>query len=185
MRNPIQLYNSLFSVNPTTTLFSNIRWHPKTQILPLPLPPWITTTASISLCLSIVAQSSPSYSRSANYFEVIKTCFLLCIISIYCSLSLSIRFNCWNFVSLWLWVALDLSFFCFCFHGILLVCGYGLSRFNFFCFLFFFLCKFPRFLLLPFVVKSMAKKNHEIFVIRFSFSLFFCFCNFYWIFGFL
>ena len=94
------------------------------------------------------------------------------------SLSLSIRFNCWNFVSLWLWVALDLSFFCFCFHGILLVCGYGLSRFNFFCFLFFFLCKFPRFLLLPFVVKSMAKKNHEIFVIRFSFSLFFVFAIF-------
>ena len=35
-----------------------------------------------------------------------------------------------------------------------------------------------------FVVKSMAKKNHEIFVIRFSFSLFFV-CKFYWIFGFL
>ena len=133
-RNPIQVYNSLQSsrlnqelnnLKPTTSLFSNIRWHPKTQILPLPLPPWITATASISFCLSIITKSSPSYSRSANYFEVIKTCFLLCVISIYCSLS--IRFNCsWNFVSLWLWVALDLRFFFVFFHGILLVCGCGL-----------------------------------------------------------
>ena len=110
-RTPIQLYNSLFSLhvkvkvlNPQTSLFSNIRWHPKTQILSPPPPPWITATASISLCLSIVSQSSPSYSMSANYFEVIKTCFLLSLISIYCSLSL--------FASI--------------VYGILLVCGCGL-----------------------------------------------------------
>ena len=94
----------------------------------------------------------------------------------YILLSLSIRFNClWNFVSLWLWVALDLFFFCFCFHGILLVCGYGLSGFKFFLFLFlfFFSLQISTFSSSSFVVKSMAKKNHEIFVIRFSFSPFF------------
>nr|POE86056.1 hypothetical protein CFP56_02423 [Quercus suber] len=41
----------------------------KGMLPPLPLP-WITATASISLCLSIVAQSSPSCSMSANYFEL-------------------------------------------------------------------------------------------------------------------
>ena len=38
------------------------------------------------------------------------------LLNFYILLSLSIRFNCsWNFVSLWLWVALDLSFFVFLF----------------------------------------------------------------------
>ena len=137
----IQEYNSLslFSLhgkvevlNPTTSLFSNIRWHPKTQILPP--PPWITATAS--LCLSIVAQSSPSYSMSANFFEVIKTCFLLSLISVYCSLS--IRFNCsWNFVSLWLWVALDLSFYVFVFMEFCWFVAVGCSGYKFFFFFFF------------------------------------------------
>ena len=122
---------------------------------------------------------------SVNYFEVIKTCFLLSLISIYCSLSLSlslsIHFNfSWNFVSLWLWVVLDLSFFFFFFfHGILLVCGCGLLWIYLFIF-----WQISTFSSSSFVVKSMAKKNHEIFVIRFSFSLFFV-CKFYWIFGFL
>ena len=169
----IQEYNSLslFSLhgkvevlNPTTSLFSNIRWHPKTQILPP--PPWITATAS--LCLSIVAQSSPSYSMSANFFEVIKTCFLLSLISVYCSLS--IRFNCsWNFVSLWLWVALDLSFYVFVFMEFCWFVAVGCSGYKFF---FFFSLKIFTFSSSSFVVKSVAKKNHEIFVIRFSFSLF-------------
>ena len=81
---PLQPSCQSQSAKPQTSLFSNIHQHPKTQILlPLP-PPWITTIASISLCLSIVAQSNPSYSMSANYFEVIKTCFLRSLISIYC-----------------------------------------------------------------------------------------------------
>ena len=123
------------------------------------------------------------------YFEVIKTCFLLSLISIYCSLS--IRFNCsWNFVSLWLWVALDLSFFVFFFMEfcwfVVVGCGLWVAldlSFSFL-FLFFFSFYIYTFFSSYFVVKSMAKKNHEIFVIRFSFSLFFV-CNFYWIFGFL
>ena len=121
---------------------------------------------------------------SANYFEVIKTCFLLSLISIYCSLS--IRFNClWNFVSLWLWVALDLSFLVFVFMEFCWFVVVGCSGFTFFfLFLLFFSLKISTFSSSSFVVKSVANKNHEIFLIRFSFSLFFL-CNFYWIFGFL
>ena len=91
---------------------------------------------------------------SAHYFEVIKTCFLLCIISIYCSLY--ICFNCsWNFVSLWLWVALDLSFFfsfffSWNFVGLMLWVALVLS--------FFFLCRFPRFLLLPLLSNLWQRK---------------------------
>ena len=115
--------SSTFTFKPTTSLFSNICQHPKTQILLLLPPPWITATASISLCLSIVSQSSPSYSMSANYFEVIKTCFLLSLISIYCSLSL---YPLQLFMEFCQFVAVGCSrfeFFCFSFHGILLVCG--------------------------------------------------------------
>ena len=107
------------------------------SILSLPLPPWITATASISLCLSIVAQSSPSYSMSTSYFEVIKTCFLLSLISIY--YSLSICFNCsWNFLSLWLWVALDLSFFVFVFMEFCWLVVVGCSGIYFYFILFYF-----------------------------------------------
>ena len=55
----------------------------------------------------------------------------------------------------------------------------GCSGFNFF-----FFGQISTFSSSSFVVKFMAKKNHEIFVIIFSFSLFFV-CIFYWIFGFL
>ena len=116
---------------------------------------------------------------SANYFEVIKTCFLLSLISIYCSLSIHFNFS-WNFVSLWLWVALDLSFFIFLFF--MEFCWFvvvGCSGFNFF-----FFGQISTFSSSSFVVKSMAKKNHEIFVIRFSFSIFFV-CNFFLDFWFL
>ena len=160
-------------------IYIYIHWHSKTQILPS-LPPWIIATASISPCLSIVAQSSPSYSMLANYFEVIKTCFLLSLISIYCSLS--IRFNClWNFVSLWLWVAQHLSFFFVFVFVFMEFCWFmvvGCPGFKFFCFCYFFSLKISTFSSSSFVVKSVAKKNHEIFVIRFSFSLFLV-CNFY------
>ena len=57
----------------------------------------------------------------------------------------------------------------------------GCSGFKFF--FYFFPLQISTFSSSSFVVKSMAKKNHEIFVIRFSFSLFFV-CNFYWIFYF-
>ena len=119
--------------------------------------------------------SLPLHCRSIQpimlYFEVVKKCFLLSLISIYCSLS--IHFNCsWNFVSLWLWVALDLSFFVFVFMEFVVV---GCSKFKFFLF---FSLQISTFSSSSFVVKSMAKKNHEIFVIRFSISLFFV-CNFY------
>ena len=141
------------------------------------------TTAAVTImdhrhCINF---SLPLHCRSIqpimHYFEVVKKCFLLSLISIYCSLS--IRFNCsWNFVSLWLWVTLDLSFFVFVFMEFVVV---GCSEFKFF---FFFSLQISTFSSSSFVVKSMAKKNHEIFVIRFSFSLFFV-CSFYWIFGFL
>ena len=72
------------------------------------------------------------------------------------------------------------KFFCFCFHGILLVCGCRLQVALDLSF--FFLADLHIFFF--FVVKSMAKKNHEIFLITFSFP-FFSVCNFYWIFGFL
>ena len=52
-------------------------------------------------------------------------------------------------------------------------------------FKFFFSLQISTFSSYSFVVKFMAKKNHEIFVIRFSFSLFSFVCKFYWIFGFL
>ena len=168
----IQEYNSLslFSLhgkvevlNPTTSLFSNIRWHPKTQILPP--PPWITATAS--LCLSIVAQSSPSYSMSANFFEVIKTCFLLSLISVYCSLS--IRFNCsWNFVSLWLWVALDLSFYVFVFMEFCWLVAVGCSGYKFF-----FFWRFSRFLLLPLLSNLWQRRIMKFLLLDFLFP-FFC-----------
>ena len=96
--------------------------------------------------------SLPLHHRSIQpitfYFEVIKTCFLLSLISIYCSLSIRFNFS-WNFVSLWLWVALDLSFFflflfSWNFVGLWLLVALDL-RF----FFFFFLCIFPCFLLLP------------------------------------
>ena len=98
------------------------------------------------------------------------------LLNFYILLSLSIRFNClWNFVSLWLWVALDLSFFfVFIFMEFCWFVVVGCSRFKCFCFCFFFSLKISTFSSSFFVVKSEAKKNHEIFVIRFSFSLFFC-----------
>ena len=74
------------------------------------------------------------------------------------------------------------KFFSFFFHGILLVCGCGLRvalDLSFFFFVFVFLSlQISTFSCSYFVVKSMVKKNHEIFVIRFSFSLF-SVCNFY------
>ena len=73
------------------------------------------------------------------------------------------------------------KFFCFCFHGILLVCGCGLFGFKFFCF--FFLCRFPCFLLLPLLSNLWQRK---ILKLDFLFPFFFFWlCNFYWIFGFL
>ena len=118
--------------------------------------------------------SLPLHRRSIQpiifYFEVVRTCFLLSLISMYCSLF--IRFNCsWNFVSfcLWLWVAMDLSFFVFVFMEFCWFVVMGCSGFKFF-----FSLQISTFSSSYFVVKSMAKKNHEIFVIRFSFSLFFC-----------
>ena len=125
--------------------------------------------------------SLPLHCRSIqpimHYFEVVKKCFLLSLISIYCSLS--IQFNCsWNFVSLWLWVTLNLSFFVFVFMEFVVV---GCSKFKFF---HFFSLQISTFSSSSFVVKSMAKKNHEIFVIRFSFSIFFV-CNFFLDFWFL
>ena len=105
-------------------------------------------------------------------------------LNFYILLSLSIRFNClWNVVSLWLWVASDLSFFVFVFMEFCWFVVVGYFGFKFFCF-FFFSLKISTFSSSSFVVKFVAKKNHEIYVIRFSFSLFFV-CNFYWIFGFL
>ena len=68
-----------------------------------------------------------------NYSKVIKTCFCCSLISIYCSPSICYICS-WNFVGLWLLVALDLSFFVF---------------------IFFFLCRFPRLLLLPFLSKLL------------------------------
>ena len=105
-------------------------------------------------------------------------------LNFYILLSLSFRFNCsWNFVSLWLWVALDLSFFFFSgnFVGLWMwvACCSGFKFFFFVFVFFFFLCRFPRFLLL-----TSYFVNHEIFLITFSFP-FFSVCNFYWIFGFL
>ena len=81
--------------------------------------------------------SLPLHLRSIQpimfYFEVIKTGFLLSLISIYCFLS--IRFNCsWNFVSLWLWVALDLNFFVFVFMEFCWFMVVGCSGFKFFFF---------------------------------------------------
>ena len=98
----------------------------------------------IDFCLPLHRRSIQPIILSAHYFEVIKKCFLLSLISIYCYLSIHFNFS-WNFVSLWLWVVLDLSFFFF-FHGILLVCGCGLLWIYLFIFLadfhvfFFFLC---------------------------------------------
>ena len=105
---------------------------------------------SVSLCLSIVAQPSPSYSMLANYFELIKTCFWLSLISIYCSLSL---------YPLQLFVE-------FCWFVVV-----GCSGFNFFVFVFFSL-QISMFSSSSFVVKAMAKKNHEISIIRFLFPFF-------------
>ena len=112
------------------------------------------------------------------------------LLNFYILLSLSIRFNCsWNFVSLWLWVALDLSFFFF-FSGnfvglwMWVACCSGFKFFFFFIFVFFLSLQISTFSSSYFVVKSMAKKNHEIFLITFSFPFFFV-CNFYWIFRFL
>ena len=78
------------------------------------------TTAAVAImdhrhCINF---SLPLHCRSIqpimHYFEVVKKCFLLSLISIYCSLSIHFNFL-WNFVSLWLWVVLDLSFFFFFF----------------------------------------------------------------------
>ena len=100
------------------------------------------------------------------------------------SLSLSIHFNCsWNFVSLWLWGALDLNFFAFVFMEFCWFVAVGCLDLSFF--VFFFFADFHVFFFFLCCQIYMAKKNHEIFVIRFSFSLFFWLCNFYWIFGFL
>ena len=96
-------------------------------------------------------------------------------LNFYILLSLSIRFNClWNFVNLCLWVAMDLSFFVFVFMEFCWFVVVGCSGFKFFCFCHFFSLKISTFSSSSsFVVKSVAKKNHKIFVIRFSFSLFF------------
>ena len=95
-------------------------------------------------------------------------------LNFYILLSLSIRFNClWNVVSLWLWVASDLSFFVFVFMEFCWFVVVGYFGFKFFCFFFFYL-KISTFSSSSFFVKFVAKKNHEIFVIRFSFSFFFC-----------
>ena len=108
-------------------------------------PPVAAVTMDHRLCIDF---SLPFHLRSIQpimfYFEVIKTCFLLSLISIYCALS--IRFDCsWNFVSLWLWVALDLSFFVFVFMEFCWFVVAGCSGFKFF---FFFFGRFTHFLLL-------------------------------------
>ena len=79
-------------------------------------------------------------------FEVIKTCFWLSLISIYCSLYLLQLFMefCW-------FVAVGCSEFSFCFFFSLQISPFSSSSF---------------------VVKAMAKKNHEISIIRFLFPFF-------------
>ena len=86
------------------------------------------------------------------YFEVIKTCFLLSLISIYCSLSL---YPLQLFMEFCQFVVVGCSGFkfFFFFHGILLVCGCGLRValdliFFFFIFVFFFFADFHVFFFL-------------------------------------
>ena len=98
------------------------------------------------------------------------------LLNFYILLSLAIRFNCSrNFDSLWLWVALDLSFFFF-FHGILLFCGCGLRvaldlSFFFFRFCFFFSLHIFFFLL---CCQIYGKEESRNFFNYIFFSLFFC-----------
>ena len=99
----------------------------------------------IDFCLPLHRRSIQPIILSAHYFEVIKKCFLLSLISIYCSLSIHFNFS-WNFVSLWLWVVLDLSFFFFFFMEFCWFVVVGCSGFIYLFFLadfhvlFFFLC---------------------------------------------
>ena len=97
------------------------------------------------------------------------------LLNFYILLSLSIRFNClWNFVSLWLWVALDLSFFVFIFMEFCWFVVVGYSRFKFFCFCFFFLWRFPHFLLLPLLSNLRQRRIMKFLLLDFLFPFFFC-----------
>ena len=59
----------------------------------------------------------------------------------------------------------------------------GCSGFKLFVFVFF-LCRFPRFLLLPLLSKLWQRRIMKFLLLDFLFPFFFV-CNFYWIFGFL
>ena len=144
-------------------------------------------TATVDHC-HYIDFSLPLHRRSIQpimfYFEVVKTCFLLSLISMYCSLF--IRFNCsWNFVSLWLWVAMDLSFFVFVFMEFCWFVVVGCSGFKFFfVFVFFFCVDFHVFFFLL-CCQIYGKEESRNFCNQIFFFPFFFVCNFYWIFGFL
>ena len=104
----------------------------------------------IDFCLPLHRRSIQPIILSAHYFEVIK----------------KKNFTLPNF-----YILLSLSLSTSIFHGTLLVCGCGLLWIYLFIYFFWQISTFSS---SSFVVKSMAKKNHEIFVIRFSFSPFFC-----------
>ena len=88
------------------------------------------------------------------------------------SLSLSIHFNCsWNFVSLWLWIALDLNFFAFVFMEFCWFVAVGCLDLSFF--VFFFLCRFPRFLLLPLLSNLWQRRIMKFLLLDFLFPFFF------------
>ena len=94
-------------------------------------------------------------------------------LNFYILLSLSIRFNClWNVVSLWLWVASDLSFFVFVFMEFCWFMVVGYFGFKFFCF--FFLWRFPHFLLLPLLSNLWQRRIKKFFLLDFLFPFFFC-----------
>ena len=100
------------------------------------------------------------------------------LLNFYILLSLSICFNCsWNFVSLWLWVALDLSFFFFSgnFVGLWMwvACCSGFKFFFFrFCFFFVFVDFHIFFFLL--CCQIYGKEESRNFFNYIFFSLFFC-----------
>ena len=86
-------------------------------------------------------------------------------------------------------LALDLSFFFSLLLFFMEFCWFvavGCFGFKFFCFCFcfFFLCRFPRFLLLPLLSKLWQRRITKFLLLDFLFPFFFV-CNFYWIFGFL
>ena len=88
------------------------------------------------------------------------------------SLSLSIHFNCsWNFVSLWLWIALDLNFFAFVFMEFCWFVAVGCLDLSFF--VFFFLCRFPRFLLLPLLSNLWQRRIMKFLLLDFLFPFLF------------